>query len=105
MNSEYRSLTISLTDTEWMDLIDGSRPDGLQKCCANISSLRDCIISAARDGGEVHRFEVEQFRQTLGWVVDSHEIAGIPALDKLRDQIGLRNDPQHEPTKHPESLI
>ncbi len=97
-------IKIKLTDSEWMDLIDGSRPDGLQKCCANISALRDCIISAARDGGEVHAFAVNQFRMTLGWVVAGHDLSSIPALVKLRDQVGLAEDPEHSPTPYPESL-
>jgi len=97
-------IKIVLTDSEWMDLIDGTRPGGLEKCCANVSALRSCIINAARDGGEVHIFAVKQLRMTLGWVVDGHGLDSIPALVKLRDQVGLAEDPEHSPSPHPESL-
>lgn len=90
---------IELTDAEWMSLIDGDRPGGLTACCANISALRDVIISAARTGGEVHAFEVANFRRTLGWVLDGHEVDEIPALVRLREQVGAEDPPPHEPRR------
>jgi hypothetical protein len=88
-----------------MDLIDGERPHGLHKCCPNISALRDRIIALARDGGVPHVFTIGELRRALGWVMDSHDISGIPALHKLFDQLGIEHQPPHEPTPHPESLI
>lgn len=38
----------TLTDTEWMSIINRDR-DGLPPCCANISQLRDTVISLARE--------------------------------------------------------
>lgn len=92
-------MRIELTDSEWMSLIDGEREDGLQRCCANISDLRDCLIGVARAGGEVHTFEVERLRMTLGWVLDGHDIGGIPALVKVRNQLDLEEKPPHVPQR------
>jgi hypothetical protein len=88
-------IPLDLTDTEWMSLIDGDRPGGLTACCANISALRDVIISAARAGCEVHRFELDNFRRTLGWALDGHDLDGIPALTKLRAQIDASDKVPH----------
>lgn len=104
MSTEYKPVTLDLTDAEWMSLIDGEREGGLMRCCANISALRDVLIGAARDGGEVHLFAVESLRHTLGWVLDGHDIDGIPALVKVREQLDLADRPPHVPSKHPESL-
>jgi hypothetical protein len=93
----WQPVRLDLTDAEWMSLIDGERDDGLQRCCANISALRDCLIGAARSGGEVHTFEVDQLRMTLGWVLDGHDIDGIPALVKVRRQLELQGKPPHLP--------
>jgi hypothetical protein len=90
-----KSVKIELSDTEWMDLIDGDRPNGLAACCANISALRDEIISAARSGGEIHAFQIDRFRIVLGWVLDGHDIDGIPALSRLREQIDASGSQQH----------
>lgn len=95
---------VELTDTEWMDLIDGERPDGLQRCCANISALRDWIISLARAGGQTNFITLKELRRTLGWVCADHEIDGIPALVKLRTQVGMEEPIEHEAMKHPESF-
>lgn len=86
---------ITLTDAEWMSLIDGEREGGLQRCCANISELRDCLIGAARAGGDVNMFSVNRLQQTLGWVLDGHDIDGIPALVKVREQLDLQGKPPH----------
>lgn len=75
---------VDLTDSEWMSLIDGTRPGGLQKCCANISELRDRIIEIARDGGRYHLhslFFLRAYRATA----DGHDLQGIAALNKVRD--------------------
>ena len=95
---------VELTDTEWMDLIDGERPDGLQKCCANISVLRDWIISLARDGGQTNFITLQELRRTLGWVCSDHAVDGIPALVKLRAQVGMEEPIEHEAMGRPESF-
>lgn len=95
--STHESLTITLTDSEWMSLIDGEREDGLQRCCANISELRDVLIGAARNGGVVHFFLVEHLQMTLGWVLDDHQIDDIPALVKIREQLDLAGKLPHKP--------
>lgn len=75
----------SLTDAEWMQLIDQTA-DGLPYCCANISALRDDIISLARCGREyteyVHRDEVVRHYH---WVVGGHE--PLPLVEKLFAEI------------------
>jgi hypothetical protein len=95
------SVKIELTDAEWMSLIDGDRPGGLLACCANISELRDRIISAARMGGEIHAFEIAQFRITLGHVLAGHDIdpGSIPALDRLREQVDASGPQPVEPRR------
>jgi hypothetical protein len=91
----YREIKIELSDSEWMSLIDGDRPGGLERCCANISELRDVLISTAREGGRVHMFQVERLRMTLGWVIDGHDIDSTAALVKVRAQLDLQGKPPH----------
>lgn len=74
--------TIDLTDSEWMSLISGERD--LQRCCANISELRDRIIEIARDGGRYHTHSLF-FLRAYRAAADGHDIHGIPALNKIRD--------------------
>lgn len=98
---------LKLTDSEWMSLIDGSdeRAGNLAKCCANISHLRDCLISIARDGGEVESWNESGLREALGWVKDSHELHGIPALIKVCAQLDMPlRDLEHAPSTTPEGL-
>jgi len=94
---------LELTDTEWMSVIDANR-DGLPRCCANISALRDCLISAAREGGEIHLFAIDRLRMTLGWVLKDHEIDQLPVLGKIRTQLDLTGDQEHVPDTAPEDL-
>lgn len=100
-----KDVEVKLTDSEWMDLIDGERSNGLAKCCANISALRDAIINLARDGGLTNPFGLQHLRETLGWVLDSHDISEIPALMKLRKQVALEEPPAHKPTTRPDSMV
>jgi len=86
-----------------MSLIDGER-DGLPRCCANVSALRDCLISVARDGGRVNPFSIGRLEMTLGWVLDGHEIDGLTALDKVRQQLDLTAHQNHRPDTVPEDL-
>jgi hypothetical protein len=95
-------MKIELSDEEWMSLIDGTREGGLAICCANVSALRDDIISAARNGGTVLIFNEELIKENMGWVDDSHDIGDIPALVKLRQQLGLEDKIPHTPSRHGE---
>lgn len=45
-------MRIDLTNDEWMSLINADA-DGLPRCCANISNVRDMIVDAARNNGVV----------------------------------------------------
>lgn len=45
-------MRLDLTNDEWMSLINADG-EGLPRCCANISNVRDMIMSAARDNGVV----------------------------------------------------
>jgi hypothetical protein len=84
---------IQLTDTEWMSIIDGSR-DGLPVCCANVSALRDDIISAARNGGTP--LMVETIRRRADWVFPEHG-EPPPAVASLLAQCGwtMKTDAEH----------
>lgn len=98
---------LTLTDSEWMSLIDGSdeREGNLSRCCANVSTLRDSLISVARNGGTVHAFTIERLKKYLGWVIDAHDIADVPALMKVCEQLGIEPLEQtHEPDSLPEDL-
>lgn len=98
-------MKLELTDEEWMQLIDGERKDGLAKCCANISALRDVLISAARDGGYLHPFLLQNLRRTLGWCYDSHDLSAIPVIARVHDQLDMQGYPPHEPFDGPESVL
>jgi hypothetical protein len=72
-----------LTDSEWMELIDGER-DGLQHCCASISELRDVIIEIARDGCEMHTYQAERVLERFDAVKAEHpDMEVSPELEKL----------------------
>lgn len=87
------STKLTLTDSEWMSLIDNSR-DGLPQCCANISTLRDDLISAARSGGSVHFFN--QVKTHFGWCFPDHDIT--PLMAKVAEQLGIKvKYADHEP--------
>jgi len=46
-----KEIRITLTDAEWISLIDCADDDsGLPICCANISALRDELIGVIRNG-------------------------------------------------------
>lgn len=85
----YSEKKISLSDEEWMSLIDGTREGGLTVCCANISALRDEIISIARNGGTIQQWDEAGLQVKINWVLDSHEIDKIPALVKFIEQTGI----------------
>lgn len=90
-----KSYNVELTDTEWMELIDGSdnRDNNLGMCCANISALRDSIFSIARCGnGEVFEFEKKDIEQKVSWCLSGHDLNGITALVKLCQQLEINLD-------------
>ena len=81
MNEKEKS---SLTDTEWMSLINMKR-EGLQDCCANISELRDQIIMIARYDGELPPWNGIFFLRAYRVARDGHDIddENTPVLMKL----------------------
>lgn len=93
---------IELSDSEWMSLIDGSdERHGLLICCANVSALRDRILTIARHGGYVHDMDLDMLKEVTGWVEDSHDLEDLPAFVKLRNQLGMEHQP-HNPSRHGE---
>lgn len=79
-------MKLVLTDGEWMSLIDGTRGVGtLQKCCANISALRDEIIQIARDGGACYLYAASFLRAYVAVAAGHDGLDDIPALVKVRD--------------------
>lgn len=88
-----------------MSLIDGTREGGLERCCANISALRDVLITVAREGGEVNPWTEARLRETLGWVIGSHDIGEIPALREVCRQLHITGAQlRHTPTTGPEEI-
>jgi hypothetical protein len=91
---------IVLTDEEWMSIINKER-DGLPPCCANVSNLRDEIISIARaDGASFYTYH-DHLKIKLGWVFPEHGEPS-PAIQKIIGQIGWTppEDAQHHADKH-----
>ena len=92
---------LTLTDSEWVQLLDGESDDSqLGKCCANISSLRDWFAQIIRDGRNepIMDWYLEKLKVRLKWVADGHDLT--PLLQKVCDQ--LQFDPsavEHEPDK------
>lgn len=86
-----KTYKLDLTDAEWVRLIDGDCEDSaLPKCCANISELRSTLISICRDGrnGEVMEYKIDRLKQHLKWVEDGHDLADMPVIKKIMQQIG-----------------
>lgn len=81
-----KSIPITLTDAEWMSLID-SKADGLPACCANISALRDEIIAIAREGRELDGWAVRRFIEAYLHAEGGHEFKELPALQRLIEQV------------------
>jgi hypothetical protein len=87
-----RTVLLNLSDTEWVSLIDGNSYDsGLPICCANISALRDVLVSILRNGRkrEIGFFDMQELRKCLKWVADDHDLS--PTVKKLSDQIGFNS--------------
>jgi hypothetical protein len=83
----------TLTDTEWMSLIDKER-EGLQACCANISELRDQIITIAREGAMLAPWNGLAFLRAYRVCRDGHEISDEthPTLMKLVREVAESMD-------------
>lgn len=84
---------IELTDAEWMSLIDQT-DEGLPYCCANISTLRDDIISIARYGRELSAWSATRFLRHMYWC--RGEVEDLPVVQKLFQQV-IAN-PNHKKT-------
>lgn len=100
MREENRLL--NLTDDEWVRLIDGYSEDSLlQHCCANISALRDELITMLRCGRNrsASDWELKELRDKLQWVAYGHEIAEKPVFKKLIAEVGGLSDEHHAQTK------
>lgn len=78
----------SLTDAEWMSLINKER-DGLPRCCANISDLRDQLIQIARDGAMLAPWNGMEFLRAYRVARDGHDFTeeAQPALMKLVKEV------------------
>lgn len=99
--TETQTAKVELTDSEWMSLLDGER-DGLPRCCANVSALRDALMSVVRGGCEVGPFDRLQVQRTLWWVVEGHDLDPDGPLVKLAGQVGLSLIP---PEEHPRQVV
>ena len=69
MNEKDKS---SLTDTEWISLIDIDR-EGLPECCPNIANLRDEVIMVARYGGDLPPWNAVLLLRAFRVAVDGHD--------------------------------
>lgn len=83
----------TLTDSEWMSLINKER-DGLPECCANISELRDQIIQIIRDGGKLAPWNGMQFLRAYRVCRDGHDLNDetTPVLMKLVREVAESMD-------------
>lgn len=82
-------MKIDLTDTEWIQLIDGSsKGSKLNACCGPVSELRDEIIQIVRDGRNRDRKEFELkflYKALDNFIGSGHGLN--PTLQKLCEQI------------------
>lgn len=91
-------ITVLLTDTEWMQLIDAEREDSaLPRCCANISALRDVVIYVARNGGVCDAFTKPELERLYGWCFPAHDVPADGALAKFAAQLELTAEVAHSP--------
>lgn len=78
-------MKIELTNDEWISVLDAEE-EGLPRCCANISALRDTLFQIVRDGRECGPFIERQFLRTYYWCLD-HDESGFPIVKKIFDQV------------------
>lgn len=95
-------ITLNLTDSEWLQLLDGQSDDSeLSACCANVSALRDVFFQIVREGRneEIMDWVVRDLKQKIKWVAGGHELT--PLLRKICEQINFDpNSVEHEPGPH-----
>lgn len=95
-------MKLDLTDSEWIQLLDGQSDDSeLQACCANISALRDVFVEIVRNGrnSSLMNWTADDLKQKIKWVADGHDLT--PVLQKVCAQINF--DPssaKHTPGPH-----
>ena len=98
MSEETTEVKLELTDAEWLQLLDGENDDSeLPTCCANISALRDSLMSHVRAGRNraIPSWKVREITQRLGWVADGHDLT--PLLKKVCKQLNYTPGEEHEP--------
>lgn len=91
--SAFQETSSTLTDEEWMSLINKDR-NGLPECCANISDLRDQIIQIARDGATLAPWNGIQFLRAYRVARDGHDFNDeeFPALMRLVREVAHSMD-------------
>lgn len=61
-----KEIKLNLTDSEWIQLIDGVSADTqLPKCCDNVASLRDIFIHLVRNGRNESNYWGHELKQKL----------------------------------------
>lgn len=79
-----------LTPEEWVSLINGEA-DGLPRCCANISALREEVIGLLRDDGLLgySDFQARRFLHAYVVAASSHDLVDLSsgAIEKLREAV------------------
>ncbi len=90
---------VNLTSDEWMSLIakDGA---GLPACCANVSHLRDRILTLAREGGQVDAFSAPPLLAAYRVFLDGHESPPNGVLAKLVAQVEAITGQQTQDLPH-----
>lgn len=91
------TVQLELTDSEWMSLLDGER-DGLPRCCANVSALRDTLMGIVRGGCALNPFDRTLLERHFYWFLEGHDLDQEGPLAKLVAQTGL---PMIAPEEHP----
>jgi len=84
MDKPLHSVQSTLTDSEWVSLINKER-GGLPECCGNISELRDRVIALAREGGLLPAWDSMMLLRAYRVARDGHDFTEEehPALLKL----------------------
>ena len=77
------NIKLTLTDSEWISLIDGnSNGSQLPVCCANVSALRDVFVRIVRNGRNngIFVWDLDELKQKLKWFTDGHDIEAFPTI-------------------------
>lgn len=86
-------MKITLTDTEWLQLLDGEAADSeLPKCCADVSNIRDVLSQVVRDGRneEVCPYLINELEQAISRFKAGHKPTKL--LKKVAEQIQKVDD-------------